>query len=99
MTAAEDLNPYHMAGQQFDRAAAHMPELKRGLIDYLKRPARTVIVEFPVELEDGSVQTFTGYRVLHNRVRCPGKGAIGYHPAVTLDEVRTLASRPSWKSA
>ena len=51
-----------------------MPELKRGLIEYLKRPGRTVIVEFPVELEDGSVRTFTGYRVLHNRVRGPGKG-------------------------
>src|SRR5438876_8509236 len=99
MTAAEDLNPYHMAGQQFDRAAAHMPELKRGLIEYLKRPGRTVIVEFPVELEDGSVRTFTGYRVLHNRVRGPGKGGIRYHPAVTLDEVRALASWMTWKCA
>src|SRR5437879_6231021 len=99
MTAAEDLNPYHMAGQQFDRAAAHMPELKRGLIEYLKRPRRTVIVEFPVELEDGSVRTFTGYRVLHNRVRGPGKGGMRYHPAVTLDEVRALASWMTWKCA
>src|SRR5207302_10891805 len=99
MPAAEDLNPYHMAGQQFDRATAYMPELKRGLIDYLKRPGRTVIVEFPVELEDGSVRTFTGYRVLHNRVRGPGKGGIRYHPAVTLDEVRALASWMTWKCA
>src|SRR5207302_1823416 len=99
MAAVEDLNPYHMAGQQFDRATAHMPELKRGLIEYLKRPGRTVIVEFPVELEDGSVRTFTGYRVLHNRVRGPGKGGIRYHPAVTLDEVRALASWMTWKCA
>lgn len=99
MSATEDLNPYHMAGQQFDRAAAHMPELKRGLIEYLKRPGRTVILEFPVELEDGSVRTFTGYRVLHNRVRGPGKGGIRYHPAVTLDEVRALASWMTWKCA
>src|SRR5207302_1577266 len=99
MTAREDLNPYHIAGQQFDRAAAHMPELKRGLIEYLKRPGRTVIVEFPVELEDGSVRTFTGYRVLHNRVRGPGKGGVRYHPAVTLDEVRALAAWMNWKCA
>jgi hypothetical protein len=56
---AEDLNPFHIAAQQFDRAALHLPELKHGLIDFLKRPARTVIVEFPVDLADGSVQTFT----------------------------------------
>jgi glutamate dehydrogenase (NAD(P)+) len=95
----EDLNPYHIAGQQFDRAAAYMPELKRGLIDFLKRPGRSVILDFPVELEDGSVRTFTGYRVLHNRVRGPGKGGIRYHPAVTLDEVRALASWMTWKCA
>ena len=61
---AEDLNPFHIAVQQFDRAAARLPQLQRGLIDFLKRPARTVIVEFPVELDDGSVHMFTGYRVL-----------------------------------
>src|SRR5262249_4216686 len=51
----EDLNPFHIAAQQFDRAAAYLPGLKRGLIEFFKRPARTVIVEFPVELADGSV--------------------------------------------
>jgi glutamate dehydrogenase/leucine dehydrogenase len=77
---SEDLNPFHIAAQQFDRAAACIPQLKQGLIDFLKRPARTVIVEFPVELADGSVRTFTGYRVLHSKVRGPGKGGIRYHP-------------------
>jgi glutamate dehydrogenase/leucine dehydrogenase len=96
---AEDLNPFHTAAQQFDRATAYLPQLQRGLIDFLKRPARTVIVEFPVELADGSVQTFTGYRVLHSHVRGPGKGGIRYHPAVTLDEVRALASWMTWKCA
>lgn len=95
----EDLNPFHITAQQFDRAIAHMPQLKRGLIDYFKRPTRTVIVEFPVEMEDGSVQTFTGYRVLHNQVRGPGKGGIRYHPNVNLDEVRALAAWMSWKCA
>jgi len=96
---SEDLNPYHIAAQQFDRAAALMPQLKRGLIDFLKRSARTVILEFPIELEDGSVQTFTGYRVLHSRVRGPGKGGIRYHPDVTLDEVRALSAWMTWKCA
>jgi glutamate dehydrogenase (NAD(P)+) len=96
---AEDLNPFHIAAQQFDRAAALLPKLKHGLIDFLKRPTRTVIVEFPVELADGSVQSFTGYRVLHNQVRGPGKGGIRFHPAVTLDEVRALATWMTWKCA
>jgi glutamate dehydrogenase/leucine dehydrogenase len=96
---AEDLNPFHTAAQQFDRATAYLPQLQRGLIDFLKRPARTVIVEFPVELADGSVQTFTGYRVLHSHVRGPGKGGIRYHPSVTLDEVRALANWMTWKCA
>ena len=85
---AEDLNSAHIAAQQFDQAAAHLKQMKHGLIDFLKRPARTVILEFPVELADGSVRSFTGYRVLHSQVRGPGKGGIRYHPAVTLDEVR-----------
>jgi glutamate dehydrogenase (NAD(P)+) len=76
-----------------------MPHLKQGLIEFLKRPARTVIVEFPVEMADGSVRTFTGYRALHSQVRGPGKGGIRYHPAVTADEVRALASWMSWKCA
>jgi glutamate dehydrogenase (NAD(P)+) len=95
----EDLNPFHIAAQQFDRAAAHLPRLKHGLVEFLKRPARTVIVEFPVELEDGSVRSFTGYRVLHSRVRGPGKGGVRYHPDVTLDEVRALAAWMTWKCA
>jgi glutamate dehydrogenase (NAD(P)+) len=96
---AEDLNPFHIAEQQFDRASALLPQAKRVLIDFLKRPARAVILEFPVELADGSVRTFTGYRVLHSHVRGPGKGGIRYHPDVTLDEVRALASWMTWKCA
>jgi glutamate dehydrogenase (NAD(P)+) len=95
----EDLNPYHIAREQFDRAVAYMPHLKRGLIDFLKSPDRTVIVEFPVVMDDNSVRTFTGYRVLHNRVRGPGKGGIRYHPDVTVDEVRALAAWMTWKCA
>jgi glutamate dehydrogenase (NAD(P)+) len=96
---AEDLNPARMAARQFDRAVAYLPGLKRGLIDFLKRPARTMILEFPIELDDGSVETFVGYRVLHSHVRGPGKGGIRYHPDVTADEVRALAAWMTWKCA
>lgn len=98
-TQGEDLNPFHIAAEQFDRAIVYMPQLKRGLIDFLKHPARTVILELPVELDDGTVRTFTAYRVLHSQVRGPGKGGIRYHPDVTLDEVRALAAWMTWKCA
>jgi glutamate dehydrogenase/leucine dehydrogenase len=96
---AEDLNPFHIARDQFDRAVRHLPTTKRGLIDFLKLPIRTITVCFPIELDDGSVETFTGHRVLHSQVRGPGKGGIRYHPEVTADEVRALAEWMTWKCA
>jgi glutamate dehydrogenase/leucine dehydrogenase len=96
---AEDLNSYHIAQQQFDRAARFVPQLRDGLLDYLRRVSRVMTVEFPVEMDDGSVRTFVGYRALHSRVRGPGKGGIRYHPDVTEDEVRALASWMTWKCA
>lgn len=95
----EELNPYLIAREQFDRAAELIPDLKRGLIEFLKTPDRSICVSFPVEMDDGSVQNFTGYRVLHNRVRGPGKGGVRYHPDVTEDEVRALAGWMTWKCA
>ena len=93
----EDLNPFHIGQQQFDRALEYLPELKRGLIDFFKTPIRVITLSFPVEMDDGSVKTFCGYRVLHSRVRGPGKGGIRYHPEVTEDEVRALAGWMTWK--
>ncbi len=95
----EELNPFRIAQQQFDRAARYLPRLHNGLADYLKNPNRSIAVQFPIETEDGSVKTFVGYRVLHSRVRGPGKGGIRYHPDVTEDEVRALASWMTWKCA
>jgi glutamate dehydrogenase/leucine dehydrogenase len=95
----EDLNPYHMAQAQFDLATGYLPDLASGLITYFKRPRRTITLEFPVATEDGEVRTFTGYRVLHNHVRGPGKGGLRYHPDLTVDEVRALASLMTWKCA
>jgi glutamate dehydrogenase (NAD(P)+) len=95
----EDLNPYRIAQRQFDRASQFVPNLRDGLIDFLKSPSRSIIVHFPVELQDGTVRTFTGYRVLHSSVRGPGKGGIRFHPEVTEDEMRAMASWMTWKCA
>jgi len=100
MTAEpEDLNPFHIAARQFDRSAAHLSAIRPDFLDFLKRPQRTVILEFPVEMDDGRIHTYTGYRVLHSRVRGPGKGGMRYHPQVTADEVRALAAWMTWKCA
>ena len=96
-TSAEDLNPYHIAQRQFDQAARYMPDLKAGLVEFLKRPNRMITVEFPIETAEGEVKSFVGYRCVHNLVRGPGKGGIRYHPDVTADEVRALASWMTWK--
>ena len=98
-TGTEDLNPYNIAQAQFDRAARYLPELAPGLSQYLKAVDRLVVVEFPIETEDGTVRNFVGYRALHNTARGPGKGGIRYHPDVTADEVRALASWMTWKCA
>lgn len=95
----ENLDPVLISEQQFDRAAAYVKGLKRGLIDFLKKPKRVTSVNFPIELDDGSVQSFCGYRVVHNRVFGPGKGGMRYHPDVTMDEIISLAKLMTWKCA
>jgi glutamate dehydrogenase (NAD(P)+) len=95
----EDLEPLSIAREQFRRARGHLRGLKRGLIEFFEAPKRTISVCFPVEMEDGSVRIFHGYRVLHNRVLGPGKGGIRYHPDVTVSEVAALAALMTWKCA
>jgi glutamate dehydrogenase/leucine dehydrogenase len=97
--ATEDLNPYNIAQLQFDRAAEYVDDLPEGLRNWLRGTTRLVKVEFPVELDDGSVCIFSGYRALHTRVRGPGKGGMRYHPNVNGDEVRALAAWMTWKCA
>ena len=95
----ENLDPLAISQVQFRRAHAHLDDLKRGLIEFFEVPKRTIIVCFPVEMEDGSVRTFHGFRVLHNQVLGPGKGGIRYHPDVTEREVAALAALMTWKCA
>ena len=83
---------------QLDRAAERLG-LESAIRDILSRAERELIVSFPVRMDDGQLKVFTGYRVQHNSARGPCKGGIRYHPAVTLDEVRALASLMTWKCA
>jgi glutamate dehydrogenase (NAD(P)+) len=97
--AIEDLDPLRQVQRRFREAAQHVGGLKRGLIEFFAQPKRSIEVCFPVELEDGSVESFWGYRVVHNTVLGPGKGGIRYHPDLTLAEVRSLAALMTWKCA
>lgn len=96
--AEEDLNPFHIAQRQFDAAASRLG-LSEGMREVLRTPKRQLIVAVPTELDDGTYKVFEGYRVIHNIARGPSKGGIRYHPAVTLDEVKALASWMTWKCA
>lgn len=98
-TGKENLDLFVNAKLQFDRALTWIDGIKVGLIDYLINPKRAMHVRFPVYMDDGSIRTFHGFRVLHNRVRGPGKGGIRYHPNVSAAEVTALAAFMTWKTA
>ncbi len=91
-------NPYEVAKQQLGIAASQLG-LEQSLIKVLQAPKRELTVNFPVRMDNGEVEVFTGYRVQHNIARGPAKGGIRYHPGVTLDEVRALAMWMTWKCA
>ncbi len=95
---AEAPNIWAVAQSQFDHAADKL-DLDDGMRRVLRVPQRELTVNFPVTMDDGSVQVFTGHRVQHNVSRGPGKGGIRYHQDVTLDEVRALAMWMTWKCA
>lgn len=95
---AEELNPFEIAKQQFNRAADYL-DLDSSTRNVLSNPKRQLIVSIPVKMDGGDVQVFEGYRVQHNIARGPCKGGIRYHPNVTLDEVKALASWMTWKCA
>jgi glutamate dehydrogenase (NAD(P)+) len=94
----EDLNPYRIAQIQFDIAAEYL-KLDPGLRQILRTPKRVLEVSVPTKMDNGQIKVFTGFRVQHNIARGPAKGGIRYHPAVTLDEVKALATWMTWKTA
>lgn len=91
-----EANPYQIAVQQLNKAVEFL-ELPEGIAEFLRRPKREVSVNFPVRMDDGEIQMFTGYRVQHSTVRGPSKGGIRYHQQVSMDEVRALAMWMTWK--
>src|SRR6266404_327503 len=96
--AIDFMNPYDMAVAQFDEAADRLG-LSQAMRAILRKPKRELIVNFPVRMDNGDVEMFTGYRVQHNINRGPAKGGIRFSPEVTLDEIRALASWMTWKCA
>ena len=101
----ENLDPSDMKSSVFDmaveqfNAAADVLNLEEGMRQVLSSCKREFTVNFPVVMDNGKVQVFTGHRVQHNMTRGPAKGGIRFHPDVSLDEVKALASWMTWKCA
>ena len=91
-------SPWSTYLSQVDRVLPYLGSLAHWS-ESLKRPKRALIVDVPIELDDGSVAHFEGYRVQHNLSRGPGKGGVRYHPDVTLEEVMALAAWMTVKCA
>lgn len=84
--------------QQIDRVAPYLGDLSRW-IDTLRHPKRALIVDIPLQMDDGTIRHFEGFRVQHNLSRGPGKGGIRYHPDVDLNEVMALSAWMTIKCA
>jgi len=91
-------NPFESMMRRFD-IAAEILELEDGVYSYLKTPVKQVVVSVPIGMDDGRVEIFEGYRVIHNDILGPSKGGIRYAPDVTIDEVKALAAWMTWKCA
>ena len=98
VTMEQETNPWESQAARFD-LAAHKLNLDEGLWKVLRYPTREIIVHIPVQMDNGHLEVFTGFRVQHSIARGPAKGGIRYAPDVTLDEVRALASWMTWKCA
>jgi glutamate dehydrogenase (NAD(P)+) len=94
----DEFNPFLSMAKGFNTAADHLG-LDEGIREVLRRPDREMTIAIPVQMDNGTLQVFTGYRVQHNFSRGPCKGGIRYAPDVNLDEVRALAAWMTWKCA
>jgi glutamate dehydrogenase (NAD(P)+) len=91
-------NPFEAMMARYERAA-RLLDLEPGIDRILRHPEKEIIVAVPVEMDRGDIEVFTGYRVLHNTSRGPGKGGIRFDVGVTREEVRALAAWMTWKCA
>lgn len=94
----EHLGPWGDYLEQIDRVTPYLGSLARW-VETLKRPKRILIVDVPIERDDGTVAHFEGYRVQHNMSRGPGKGGVRFHQDVTLSEVMALSAWMTVKNA
>lgn len=95
---ALEANPMHAMLTRYEQAAAEL-DLDKGIDRILRQPERELTVALPVMMDDGRIEVFTGYRVVHSTLRGPGKGGVRFSLGVTPDEVRALASWMTWKCA
>lgn len=97
----ENLDFADMVRREFDRVRPFIHPLNgwRGMAGWLFEPERIIKLALPVRMDDGYVETFTAYRVLHDNVRGPGKGGVRYHPDVNEHDVVALATLMTWKCA
>src|SRR5690625_252567 len=91
-----EVGPWGIFLEQIDRVAPHLGSLSKW-IETLKRPKRILIVDIPIELDNGQIAHFEGYRVQHNITLGPGKGGVRFHPDVDLSEVMALSAWMSIK--
>jgi glutamate dehydrogenase/leucine dehydrogenase len=91
-------SPFESMMERF-RFAADLLKIEDGMFQYLSSPTRQVITSIPVEMDNGDIRVFEGYRVIHNNVLGPSKGGLRYSADVTLDEVNALAAWMTWKCA
>lgn len=96
--APNNLGPWGTYLEQVERVTPYLGHLAKW-VETLKRPKRSLIVDIPVELDNGTIAHFEGYRVQHNTSRGPGKGGVRFHQDVTLSEVMALSAWMSIKSA
>jgi glutamate dehydrogenase (NAD(P)+) len=94
----EKLNPFKLAQDQFDEVAEQL-QLSDHVRKILRMPLREFHFQIPIQMDDGSMQVFRGYRVQHNDALGPCKGGLRFHPAETIDTVRALATWMTWKCA
>ncbi len=95
---ADNLGPWGIYLQQVDRVEPYLGHLARW-VDTLRRPKRALIVDVPIQMDNGTIRHFEGYRVQHNTSRGPGKGGVRFHQDVTLSEVMALSAWMSIKNA
>jgi glutamate dehydrogenase/leucine dehydrogenase len=95
----EDFEEYRAIKERLNCAIDYMDYLQPGFVDFLVTPKRSIVVNFPVEMDDGAVKVFRGYRVVHSRTNGPGKGGMRYHPELCYQEIASLAALMTWKCA